>query len=76
MLQCVKDVVHMEKGKVVYKSYLLRLWCYEENGRIHIRLQTIEKEPVIFYFVDMDSFVAFWLHDLWAEPMETNSCDE
>jgi hypothetical protein len=51
----------MAKKKAVYKSYLLRVWRDEENGRIRIRLEVVQENPQIFHFADVDHFIGFLL---------------
>jgi hypothetical protein len=51
----------MAKKKAVYKSYLLRVWRDEENGRIRIRLEEVKENPQILYFADVDHFIGFLL---------------
>lgn len=51
----------MAKGKAVYKSYLLRVWRDEENGRMRIRLEEVQENAQIQYFADVDQFVGFLL---------------
>lgn len=49
----------MAKKKAVYKSYLLRVWRDEENGRIRIRLEEVKENPQILHFADVDHFIGF-----------------
>jgi hypothetical protein len=51
----------MAKRKAVYKSYLLRVWRDEENGRIRIRLEEVKENPQILHFADVDHFIGFLL---------------
>lgn len=51
----------MAKGKAVYKSYLLRVWRDEENGRIRIRLEEVQENAPILHFADVDHFIGFLL---------------
>jgi len=51
----------MAKKKAVYKSYLLRVWRDEENGRIRIRLEEVQENPQILHFADVDHFIGFLL---------------
>jgi hypothetical protein len=51
----------MAKGKAIYKSYLLRVWRDEGNGRCRIRLELVDKEPLVLHFADLDSFLAYML---------------
>jgi len=56
-----KDKVIMAKKKAVYKSYLLRVWRDEENGRIRIRLEEVQENPQILHFAEVDHFIGFLL---------------
>jgi hypothetical protein len=51
----------MAKKKAVYKSYLLRVWRDEENGRIRIRLEEVQENAQILHFADVDHFIGFLL---------------
>lgn len=51
----------MAKGKANYKSYLLRVWCDEGNGRCHIRLEEVRAAGQIHYFADVDDFIGYLL---------------
>lgn len=51
----------MAKGKTVYKSYLLRVWRNEENGRCRIRLEEVSEDRQILHFADVDHFIGFLL---------------
>lgn len=45
----------MAKRKDVYKSYLLRVWRDEENGRCRIRLEDVSAADQVSYFADMET---------------------
>lgn len=51
----------MAKRKDVYKSYLLRVWRDEENGRYRIRLEDVSAADQVRYFADIDGFISFLL---------------
>jgi hypothetical protein len=63
----------MAKKKAVYKSYLLRVWRDEENGRIRIRLEEVQENPQILHFADIDQFIGFLLTEPPAPERPTGA---
>ena len=62
----------MAKGKAIYKSYLLRVWWEAANGTCRIRLEPVDKEPLVLHFADLDHLFEYLLatartHDSAAE---------
>lgn len=61
----------MTKEKAVYRSYLLRLWREDGNGRWRVRLEQIGEEAQVLHFADLETFVSFLLPTL---PMNESNC--
>jgi len=59
----------MAKERAIYKSYLLRVWRDEENGRQRLRLEDVSAAGQTHYFADIDDFIGYLLS---TPPFDAN----